>query len=201
MTQMEQARKGIITKEIKHVAETEGVDPDLLCARLAEGTVAIPANQNHPHLLPRGIGKGLTIKVNANIGTSKDHVDIEEELKKLRVAVEAGADAVMDLSTGGDLVAIRQAILKETRIPLGTVPIYQAAVDAVADKGGIIHMTPDMLFKVVEMQAQEGVDFMTIHCGVTRAAIDRLKKQGRITNIVSRGGAFLTTWMGVRSTP
>lgn len=195
MTQLEQARKGVITKEIKHVAEAEGVDPDLLCARIAEGIVVIPANKNHAHLIPRGIGKGLTIKVNANIGTSKDHVDIDEELKKLRVAVEAGADAVMDLSTGGDLVAIRRAILKETRIPLGTVPIYQAAVDAVADKGGIIHMTPDMLFEVVEMQAQEGVDFMTIHCGVTRSAIDQLKKQGRITNIVSRGGAFLTTWM------
>jgi phosphomethylpyrimidine synthase len=195
MTQLEQARKGMITKEMKQVADIEGIDSELLCACIAEGTVVIPANKNHTHLLPKGIGKSLTIKVNANIGTSRDHVDRDEELKKLHTAVEAGADTIMDLSTGGDVVAIRQAIFKETRTPFGTVPIYEAAVDAVADKGGIIHMTPDMLFGVVDMQAQQGVDFMTIHCGVTRIALDRLKNQGRVTNIVSRGGAFLATWM------
>jgi phosphomethylpyrimidine synthase len=195
MTQFEEARKGNITDEMKAVAEAEGIDPASLCACIAEGSAVIPANRNHAGLMPKGIGKGLTIKVNANIGTSKDHIDLDEEIRKVRAALEVGADAVMDLSTGGDLVAIRRAIIRETSVPLGTVPIYQAAVEAVANKGGIVHMTPAILFKAIEMQAKEGVDFMTVHCGVTRSAIDQLKKQGRITNIVSRGGAFLATWM------
>ncbi|MFH1075900.1 MAG: phosphomethylpyrimidine synthase ThiC [Pseudomonadota bacterium] len=195
MTQLELARKGVITPQIRQVAADENIDPELLCARVAEGVVVIPANKNHQHLIPKGIGKGLTIKVNANIGTSRERSDIKEELVKLKMAVEAGADAIMDLSTGGDLTAIRKGVLKETALPFGTVPIYQAAIEAVAVKNGIVHMTPDGLFNTIRAQAEEGVDFMTVHCGVTRFALERLKKEGRITNIVSRGGAFLASWM------
>ena len=195
MTQLELARKGIVTEVMRTVAQKEHIDVDILRSRVADGTVVIPANINHTHLDPIGIGKGLTIKVNANIGTSGDHAVIEEELMKLKTAVDAKADTIMDLSTGGDISEIRRAILKECTLPLGTVPIYEAAVQTVARSGGIINLTPDTLFSVVETQAKDGVDFMTVHCGVTLSALERLRLQGRITDIVSRGGAFLATWM------
>ena len=195
MTQLEEARKQIITPAMERVAQKENVDPDLLRTRIAEGTAVIPANVNHKHLDPVGVGKGLTIKVNANIGTSRDHADLSEELSKLSQAIDAGADTVMDLSTGGDITAIRQAILKQSKLPVGTVPIYQAAVESARDIGGIIHLTPDLLFDAIETQAQDGVDFMTVHCGVTLDALKTLRLQGRTTDIVSRGGAFLATWM------
>jgi phosphomethylpyrimidine synthase len=178
------------------VAQKEHLDdPEILRARTAEGSVVIPANVNHHNLVPVGVGKGLTIKVNANIGTSQDHVSMDEELSKLSAAIEAKTDTVMDLSTGGDLTKLRRAILKACTLPLGTVPIYQAATEAVRRFGGIIHMKPDLLFDVLEAQAKDGVDFMTIHCGITLNALERLRVQGRITDIVSRGGAFLATWM------
>jgi len=195
MTQLEQARKGVITKAMERVAQKEDVDPHLLAQRIGEGSVVIPANLHHTNLDPVGIGKGLTIKVNANIGTSRDHVDQAEELSKLSLAVGAGADTIMDLSTGGDITKIRQAILLASRLPVGTVPIYQAAVEIARDSGGIVNLTPDLLFEAVEKQAEDGVDFMTIHCGVTLEALERLRLQGRTTDIVSRGGAFLATWM------
>ncbi len=195
MTQLEQARKGIITKAVERVAQKENIDPEVLRARVAEGTVVVPANINHRHLDPVGIGKGLTIKVNANIGTSRDHADLAEELSKLSAAIDSKADTVMDLSTGGDITKIRHAILQDLKLPVGTVPIYQAAVETARDLGGIIHLTPDLLFGAVQSQAEDGVDFMTIHCGVTLGALERLRLQGRTTDIVSRGGAFLATWM------
>jgi phosphomethylpyrimidine synthase len=195
MTQLEEARKGVITEAMRRVAQKENVSPEILRDRVAGGTVVIPANINHTDLDPVGIGKGLTIKVNANIGTSRDHVDLDEEIKKLSVAVDAKADTVMDLSTGGDITRIRQAILQESGVPVGTVPIYQAAVETVKKIGGIIHLTPDLLFEAVQAQADDGVDFMTIHSGVTLAALERLRLQRRTTDIVSRGGAFLATWM------
>lgn len=195
MTQLEQARKGVITKAMERVAQRENLDPNLLGERIANGSVVIPANIHHRNLDPVGIGKGLTIKVNANIGTSRDHVDLAEELSKLSLALDAGADTVMDLSTGGDITKIRQAILVASTLPVGTVPIYQAAVEIARNTGGIVNLTTDMLFEAVEKQAEEGVDFMTIHCGVTLEALERLRLQGRTTDIVSRGGAFLATWM------
>jgi phosphomethylpyrimidine synthase len=195
MTQLAKARAGIITPELKEVAEKEKVDTLLLRDRIAQGKVVIPANINHPNLQPCGIGEGLFIKVNANIGTSSDRASIKEELEKLKVAVEAGADTVMDLSTGGDINRCRNEILKASTVPVGTVPIYQAVVEAINEKGGIIHLTVDQIFDVIETQASEGVDFITVHCGLTRAALEVLKNQGRVTDIVSRGGAFLTTWM------
>jgi phosphomethylpyrimidine synthase len=195
MTQMEKARAGHITPEMEAVADIEQVDAGWLRDMVASGSVVIPANRGRVRPTPCGIGEGLTVKVNANIGTSSDHVDLNEELEKLRTSVEAGADAVMDLSTGGDIDAIRRSILRNSPIPLGTVPIYQAVVETVEEKGGLVHLTEDKIFEVIERQAQDGVDFITVHCGLTRSALEMLKAQGRITDIVSRGGAFLTTWM------
>ena len=195
MTQLEEARKGVITDAMNRVAQKEKISPEILRDRVAAGTVVIPANVKHKDVDPIGIGKGLTIKVNANIGTSRDHVDLAEEMSKLSVAIDAKADTVMDLSTGGNVTKIRQAILQESSIPVGTVPIYQAAVETAKKMGGIIHLTPDLLFEAVQAQADEGVDFMTIHCGVTLDALERLRLQNRTTDIVSRGGAFLATWM------
>ncbi len=195
MTQLELARSGTISPEMKLVAEAEGVAPEFIRQGVGEGNIVIPANPSHKLSQYCGIGKGLRVKVNANIGTSSDYGDMESELEKLRVAIEYKADTVMDLSTGGDLSAIRRAILKESAIPLGTVPIYQAGIEAIERRGAIVKMTPDDLFHVIEEQAEEGVDFMTVHCGVTREAIERLKRQGRVTDIVSRGGALLLGWI------
>jgi phosphomethylpyrimidine synthase len=177
------------------VAETEKIDPEALRANVADGTVVIPLNKNHTGINPVGIGKGLSIKVNANIGTSGDQADLDQELEKLDVAINAKVDTIMDLSTGGDITKVRQAIMKRSTVPVGTVPIYEAAVEAVKIQGGIIHLTKDLLFSAVETHARDGVDFMTIHAGVTLDALERLRAQGRITDIVSRGGAFLATWM------
>jgi phosphomethylpyrimidine synthase len=195
MTQLEKARAGIVTPEMTTVAEKEQVDVAWLMNLIAKGRIVIPANLRHERLVPCGIGEGLFIKVNSNIGTSSDRAIINEEMEKLRVSVEAGADTVMDLSTGGDIDVCRQSILKESVVPIGTVPIYQAVVETVEEKGGLIHLTVDKIFDVIERQAQDGVDFITVHCGLTRDGLEMLKKQGRITDIVSRGGAFLTTWM------
>ena len=195
MTQLESARKGRITPEMEVVARDERIETDVLVKRVADGTVVIPCNANRQMASVRGVGLGLRTKVNANIGTSADYPDIKDELLKLQVAVEAGADAVMDLSTGGDLANIRRIVIERCPVPLGTVPIYEAAVRVVADRGGITKMTADDLFDVITSQARQGVDFMTLHCGITRESIRRLRDQGRICDVVSRGGAFLVTWI------
>ena len=195
MTQLAKAREGTTTEAMNRVAEVEGVSVDWLRDRMAKGRIVIPANPGHKGLRPCGIGGGLTIKVNANIGTSSDRASLEEEQEKLSAALEAGADAVMDLSTGGDIDQCRRAVLENCPAPVGTVPVYQAVVEAVNQDGGLVHMTADRLFDVIERQARDGVDFITVHCGLTLAALKMLKGQGRVTDIVSRGGAFLTTWM------
>jgi phosphomethylpyrimidine synthase len=195
MTQIELAKQGIVSPQVKHVAEKEGVGIDLVLQGLINGTIVIPANANHTNLVPCGIGKGLRTKVNANIGTSPDFCDIDLELEKLQIATDFGSDTVMDLSTGGDITAIRQAIIGASTVPIGTVPIYQAGIEAIEKHGAIVNMSVDEIFDVIEQQAKDGVDFMTVHCGVTQATIARLKNQGRLTGIVSRGGAFLTGWM------
>ena len=195
MTQLDQARAGVTTPEMKTVAEKEHVDVLWLRDQVSQGRVVIPANKRHTLLVPCGIGEGLSIKVNANIGTSSDRAILDEELEKLRVSIKAGADSVMDLSTGGEVDANRRAILKESAIPVGTVPIYQAVVETVEQEGGLIHLTVDKIFEVIERQAGDGVDFMTVHCGLTRDALEMLRMEQRVTDIVSRGGAFLTTWM------
>lgn len=195
MTQLEKARSGDITPEMKIVAEKEQVDVAWLRDQVAKGRVAIPANARHTRLVPTGIGEGLLVKVNANIGSSSDRAILDEELAKLKVSIESGADTVMDLSTGGDINVCRRNILRESTVAIGTVPIYQAVVETVEETGGLIHLTADKIFDVIERQAKDGVDFITVHCGLTGAALKTLKEQGRITDIVSRGGAFLTTWM------
>lgn len=187
MTQRQEALKGNITEQMKEVARDELLSPEEIRAGVAQGTIAIPYNPLHRNSKAVGIGKGLCTKVNANIGTSADYPNIDEELKKLQACIDAKADAVMDLSTGGDLPFIRRAILSHCPLPLGTVPIYQAVVEG--------RMTKDEMFKIVEEQAQEGVDFMTIHCGVTFESIGRLKKQPRLMDVVSRGGALLIKWI------
>lgn len=194
MTQIESARKGQGTPEIRTVARAESVSVDALLSSVASGDVVIPHNPVHKPFHPAGIGRGLRTKVNVNIGTSKDFPRLAEELAKTRVSLKYGTDTLMDLSTGGDIRKIRRAILKKAPIPLGTVPIYQAAIEAIARRGTIVDMTVDDLFAAIEGQAREGVDFMTVHCGLTVRGIDRLRGQGRIADVVSRGGAFHVAW-------
>jgi len=195
MTQIEEARKGNITQAAKAVAEEERVSPEFLQGLVAEGKVVIPVNPNHSPIHAIGIGQGIRTKVNVNIGTSSDFPEMEDELRKVEVALKYEADTLMDLSTGGDIRKIRQTILDKARIPLGTVPVYEAAIRAIDERGSIVEMTEDDLFEVIEGQAKEGVDFMTVHAGLTSNGIERLKNQGRVADIVSRGGAFHLAWI------
>ena len=190
MTQMEHAKRGRITEAMRYVAAVEGLDPEELRARIAAGTAIIPHNVRH-HVNPIGVGRGLSTKVNANIGTSGHHQQLHEEIEKLRVAITYGAEMVMDLSTGDELDAVRREIRARCSVILGTVPIYQA----VADRGSVYEMTGEDLFRVIERHAADGVDFVTVHCGVTREAVRRLDADGRIAGIVSRGGSMLASWM------
>ena len=194
MTRIELAKKGIITDEVRLVASFEGISPENLSEDIAAGFSTIPINNNHK-IKPIGIGRNMRTKINANIGTSKDKVSIDEEMQKLAVLVKYGADAVMDLSTGGPIRELRAMMLKNSPIAIGTVPIYQAAVQTAEQKGSISKMTADELFAVIEEHGAMGVDFVTVHSGLTMRAIERLKKQGRILDIVSRGGSFLLEWM------
>ena len=195
MTQLELAKQGTISPQMATVAEYEGLEAEFIRQGVAEGTIVIPANINHKSLIPRGIGKGLKTKVNANLGTSSDFGNMETELEKVRVSIDCGADAVMDLSTGGDISAIRRAIVEASSVMIGTVPIYQAGIKAIDRHGAIVKMTVDELFAGIEEHIKDGVDFITVHCGVTRSAIRRLKQQGRVADVVSRGGAFLIGWI------
>ncbi|MDY0269287.1 phosphomethylpyrimidine synthase ThiC [Trichloromonas sp.] len=196
MTQLEFARKGIITDKMKEAAAREGIDPELLRERIAEGTAIICHNNLHKNGIPLAVGKGLRTKVNANIGTSKDDKSIDKELEKARVAVAAGADAIMDLSTGGPIDEIRAAIIRETQACIGSVPLYQAAVDTVTRKGkAMVKMTVDEIFAGIKKHLDDGVDFITVHCGVNRAAVEQMDREGRIMEVVSRGGSFTIEWM------
>jgi len=195
MTQRMKALKGMVTKEMKAVARKEGVSAEWLREKIASGRIVIPVNRNHRGVKPVGIGEGLRIKVNTNIGTSSDHVDLEEELKKLEVSIQAGTDTVMDLSTGGNIDAIRKEIIRHSPIPVGTVPIYEAAIEAAKKRKALAKMRVEDLFEVIERQAEEGVDFITVHCGVTQNAVERLRQAHRLLGVVSRGGSFLIEWM------
>jgi phosphomethylpyrimidine synthase len=189
-----QAKRGIITDEIRTVSQIESIPADELLKDFAAGKISIMKNSLR-NITPVAVGKGLSTKVNANIGTSPDLFDMDTELAKLDAAVKAGADAVMDLSTGGDLSHFRKKILEKSPIPLGTVPIYETAVRMVAQKKAMTAMTIDDFMDVIRTQAEEGVDFMTIHSGVTLASVQSLHTQKRITGITSRGGAILAEWM------
>jgi len=197
MTIIDKARGGTITAEIRKVAKKEGLDPEFVRRGVAEGRIAIPRNNNHKGIDVEGIGTGLKTKVNANIGTSKDRNSLKLEMKKLDAALEAKTDAVMDLSTGGNLSRIRKAIIAECPKPLGTVPIYETFVRASAKCENQLKLDTEELFDTIERQAEEGVDFMTVHCGVTKTSIERLKNSKRLTGIVSRGGSFIAGWISV----
>lgn len=195
MTQLELAREGSISPQMERIAEREGLEAEFIRQGVAQGTIVIPANIRRTNLDPCGIGQGLTTKVNANIGTSSDYGTLETELEKVRTCIEYKADTLMDLSTGGDIAAIRQAIISACPLPLGTVPIYQTAIEATERRGAIVNMTADDIFSTIEEQAKDGVDFITVHCGVTQRSVTHLSRQRRLTNVVSRGGAFLIGWM------
>jgi phosphomethylpyrimidine synthase len=194
---MKIARDGKITKEMDLVAKKEQVDVEFLRKGIAKGRIIVPKS-NQRDIEPIGIGEGLLVKVNANLGSSKRVCNINEELEKAKIAVKYGADTIMDLSTGvteDDVKNIRKQILKEVKVPLGTVPIYQSALRALEKKGAIINFDEDDLFNVVEEQAKEGVDFFTIHVGVTKSIVNYLKDHPRTMGVVSRGGTFLAAWI------
>lgn len=196
MTQLSEAKKGIITGEMEKCAFDESLESEFIRKGVSEGNIVITQNRKHRSIRPLAIGKGLSTKINANIGTSKDHADIQEELEKMRVAIKAGAHTIMDLSTGGPVNEIRKEIVKESTVPIGTVPIYQAAVETIQKKKeAIVNMTVEDIFGVIQKHAEDGIDFVTVHCGVTRESVGRIKSEGRIMDVVSRGGAFLVEWM------
>ncbi|MDA8064847.1 MAG: phosphomethylpyrimidine synthase ThiC [Thermaerobacter sp.] len=195
MTQLESARAGVATPAMARVAEREGVPVETVLAGVAAGEIVIPCNLRRRGLDPCGFGRGLRTKVNASIGMSQDRADPGGEEEKLAAALEAGADAIMDLSSGGDIGGMRRRTLALAPVPVGTVPVYQAAKEAIEERGGIVELTAEDLFAAMEEQAADGVDFMAVHCALNRQVLERLRQQGRVTDIVSRGGAFLTGWM------
>jgi len=194
-TQMEAAKAGRITEEMKLVADIENVPVDWLRQRVAKGTVIIPRNIARENVKIVGIGEGLTTKVNVNIGTSTLYVNLNMEIEKAKVAIKYGTDTIMDLSTGGDLDHIRKELMKVAPVPFGTVPIYQAFIETAKKKGAGIYMTEDDIFKVIEKHLKDGVDFMTVHVGITKDVVEKIMNGGRVAGIVSRGGAILAAWM------
>lgn len=195
MTLVARVRAGEIPDSVMQVAGDEGLEPELIAARISMGTIVIPVNDLRGGLKSVGIGQGLTTKVNANIGTSEHFASLDDECEKLKVALDKGAHAVMDLSTGGDLNKIRKKLLELCTVPFGTVPIYQAVIEAEERRGSVGRLKPGDLFDVIEQHVRDGVDFVTVHCGVTRDSLQALEEAGRVTGIVSRGGAFLAGWM------
>lgn len=195
MNQLDAARKGVITSEMRQVSKTEGVSPEFVRRGIASGTIVIPKNIRHKLKIVCGIGHGLTTKINANIGTSKGSSDIRTELNKMDAAIDLGADTIMDLSTGTKIAKTRKAIMSRSRVPVGTVPIYEIIINGLKKYGAIKDITVDDMFSVLESQAKDGVDFFTIHAGVLMDTVQTLKKRPRILDIVSRGGAFLAQWM------
>jgi phosphomethylpyrimidine synthase len=189
MTQREAALAGRVTAAMKAAAAKEGLAPEVIRQGLEQGTVVVPANREHRGLAPVAIGAGVRVKINANIGTSPHDISLEKEQSKLAAALEYGADAVMDLSTGGNLDEIRTMLLSRCPAPFGTVPIYQVMTEAKS----LEDVKADDILSMVHHHAKQGVDFVTVHCGVTRAALPLLAK--RVTGVVSRGGAFLSAWM------
>lgn len=196
MTQLEYARQGTITEAMEKTAASEGISAETIRQGIAEGTIVITQNVKHRTISPLAIGKGLRTKINANVGTSKDHTNVEEELAKVRAAIEAGADTIMDLSTGPAIGETRKTVIQASTVPVGTVPIYQAAVEMPEKKNRpMVEMTADDLFEVIERHGEDGVDFITVHCGVTLRSVETIKKEGRLMVVVSRGGAILVEWM------
>ena len=194
-TQVELAVEGKITREMEIVADSERLAAELVRERIAEGQIVIPLNANRP-VRPVGIGRGLSTKINASIGTSTDIADVEAEVRKAVAAQQAGADTLMELSVGGDLDRIRREVLDAVKQPVGNVPLYQAFCEATKKYGDPNKLDEEMLFDIIEQQCQDGISFMAIHCGINLYTIERLEKQGyRYGGLVSKGGASMVAWM------
>lgn len=191
-TQMEAAKKGILTDEMKRISEKEHMDPNLLMKRVAEGKIAIPANKNHKNLKAEGVGEGLSTKINVNLGISRDCPDVDKELEKVQKAIEMDAEAIMDLSSFGKTKEFRQKLVNMSTAMIGTVPVYDAI--GFYDKE-LKDITSDEFLDVVRRHAEDGVDFVTIHVGMNREAMNIFKRNKRKTNIVSRGGSLMYAWM------
>ena len=194
MTRMERAKAGETVDEFGIIALNEHTTGQIIRDGVSAGEITL-CNSVVKGIEPVAIGRGLRIKVNANIGTSSDASSIDEEVEKAHYALEYGADMIMDLSTGGDIAKTRARIIEEVGVPVGTVPIYEAGVWAKNNRKGLVRMTADDLFGIIDSQLAQGVDFITVHCGVTLAVVERLREQGRLTDVVSRGGAFIVEWM------
>lgn len=199
-TQIELARKGVITPQIKQVAVSEGQDPVRLAARVAKGEIVIVHHPKRPDQKPVGIGMGLRTKVNASIGTSSDICDIEAEIRKALAVQEEGADTLMELSAGGDLNAVRRAVINSVNLPVGNVPLYQAFKETTQRYANPAKLDPEYLFDLIEKQLDDGISFMAIHCGINRYTIERLRNQGyRYGGLVSKGGTFMVAWMDINN--
>ena len=194
MTQIMDAKKGILTDEMKQVAAKENVSEEFILKSVANGTIVIPSNVNRD-IEASGIGAGLRTKVNATVGTSTDIVDFDEEVLKAQIAIDNGADCLMELSIGGDLDVIRRRVLDMSPLPVGSVPVYQAAIERIRKDGSVVYMEEEDLFKTIEKQAKDGIDFMAVHSSINIETLTRLKRQGRVTGLVSRGGSFMSGWI------
>lgn len=194
-TLLEKLRAGLVPPMLEELAAEEVMDAGDLVSAMISGTAVVPCNNARSMRKPCVIGAGSRVKVNANIGTSVDYTGVEEELAKLRAAVEAGADTVMDLSTGGPIDYVRTSVVDASPVPVGSVPIYQAAVRAQEERGGIVEMSAEDIFRAIEDHCASGVDFITVHCGVTTGVLEALRNNPRVADIVSRGGAFLAGWI------
>ncbi len=185
----------IMQEDIQKVAKDEGVDSTFVREGVEKGTIVVLKNKLHKWTKPVGVGKGLKTKINVNLGTSPDRVDYDLELEKLKLSMKMGADTVMDLSTGGEVRDLRIKVIKESKIPVGTVPIYEAVCKLARNRKTLVEMTKESLFSVIEDHLKSGVDFITVHCGLTRRALPIIDEKKRTTGIVSRGGSFLYRWM------
>ncbi|WP_292366807.1 MULTISPECIES: phosphomethylpyrimidine synthase ThiC [unclassified Methanoculleus] len=194
MSLIEDARRGVVTEEMRIVAAAEGVTEDFVRRGVAEGHIVIPVSP-YRKVKICGIGEGLRTKVNASIGTSSDIVDVDMEIEKARQAELAGADTLMELSTGGDFLEIRRRVVEATTLSVGSVPLYQAFIEAARKHGAVVNMEEDDLFRITAEQAKLGTNFMAIHTGINYETMKRLQNQGRHGGLVSRGGAFMTAWM------
>lgn len=195
MTILELACGGKITPEMEASAASESVSAEYIRANVASGAIVLAKNKYHKGIVPLAVGKGLRTKINANIGTSRDRLDLEQELEKLRIAVAAGADAIMDLSTGGDLKSIRQAIIAASPVAIGSVPIYQVVANLFKKGKSLLEMNADDIFTAIEEHGESGIDFITVHCGVTQHTAALVEGSQRHLGIVSRGGSIIANWM------
>lgn len=194
-TQLIEAKNGNLTEEMEYVAQKEGICKNKVLKNVANGSLVILKNNTRKDVIPTAVGNGVTVKINANIGTSLERSSLNEELDKVKIIETTGADVLMDLSTGADIDDVRRKIIASTKLPIGTVPIYQAGKEALDEFRDISKLSKDKFFSDIEKQCKDGVDFITVHCGVTKFVVEQLEKQGRLCDIVSRGGSMLACWI------